>query len=203
MEMTAYLAGLSAAFGLIVAIGPQNAFVISQGLKRRYVFEVCAVCISCDLMLISLGVLGLGAVVAAHPGAFRVLALSGSAMLLVYAIQALTAAMGRSQSFKRVEAPMSKRKTISSLLGVSLLNPHTYIDTVVLLGALSAAYGGNGRFAFGFGAMTASCVWFSGLAFGSSIAAPLFSSSRVRRIVDLSIGTLLLWSSWSLLHVAG
>ena len=191
--MTAYIQGFSMGGGLIVAIGAQNAFVLTQGVRRNHALAVALVCIACDAVLISLGVTGVGSVVASSPVLGRVAAWGGAAFLGWYGLGAFRS-MWRGGLMDAGEASGGTlRRTLGLTLAVTLLNPHVYLDTVVLMGSVSGQYAVPARYFFGLGAASASTVWFLLLALGGRVLAPLFSRPLTWRILD-GVVCLTMWT---------
>jgi len=169
---------------LIVAIGAQNAFVLRQGLARRQVFAVTTFCFLADALLISLGVAGVGS------------------LLLTYGAMALRRAL-HPGNLSAASAAQSRLGTaLATAAALTFLNPHVYLDTVVLLGSLSARHAGAARVAFGAGAAMASAVWFYGIGFGARFAAPLFARPAAWRILDVAIAIIMASIALSLLAQA-
>jgi L-lysine exporter family protein LysE/ArgO len=192
--------GFAMGAGLIIAIGAQNAFVLSQGVRREHHLAVAFTCSLCDAALITLGVGGLGALVAAHPQCIRVVTWVGAAFLFAYGLRAFLAAR-RPGGLLAAEAPRrTLRATLATTLALTLLNPHVYLDTVVLLGSLSARHAGTARLGFGAGAVLASFAWFFALALGGGLLAPLFRRPSTWRILDLCVGCTMWLAAWSLVH---
>ncbi|HET6554836.1 MAG TPA: LysE/ArgO family amino acid transporter [Dyella sp.] len=188
MSFTAYLAGLAAGAGLIIAIGAQNAFVLRQGLQRAHVGSVVLVCIVADISLIVLGVAGMGLVVRQHPGLLQWLRYAGAAFLVSYGALALRRAwQGESGLQPAGNGAGTRGRVVLACLAFTLLNPHVYLDTVVLLGSLSTHYQGDGRWAFAAGASTASVVWFLSLGYGARLLLPVFRSPLAWRVFDVAI----------------
>lgn len=188
MSSTAYLAGLAAGAGLIVAIGAQNAFVLRQGLQRAHVGAVVLVCILADISLILLGVGGMGLAVQQHPGLLQWLRFAGAAFLAAYGLFALKRAwQGESGLQPAGHGDGSRRRAVLACLGFTLLNPHVYLDTVVLLGSLSTHYGDEGRWAFAAGASSASVAWFLSLGYGARVLLPVFRSPVAWRVFDVAV----------------
>jgi len=188
MSFTAYLAGLAAGAGLIIAIGAQNAFVLRQGLQRAHVGSVVLVCIVVDISLIVLGVAGMGLVVRQHPGLLQWLRYAGAAFLVSYGALALRRAwQGESGLQPAGNGAGTRGRVVLACLAFTLLNPHVYLDTVVLLGSLSTHYQGDGRWAFAAGASTASVVWFLSLGYGARLLLPVFRSPLAWRVFDVAI----------------
>lgn len=184
--------GVSAA--LIIAIGAQNAFVLQQGLRRSYLFLSALTCALCDAVLISLGVGGFGAVIAATPWLTRLATWGGALFLLLYGWRSFRSAMrSNALTVQGDLARLSLRATVLGLLAVSLLNPHALLDTVVLIGSVGAQYPAPERATFALGAMLASLTWFFSLAYGAARLAPLFQKPLAWRVLDLTVGCLM-WS---------
>lgn len=184
------LIGYLTSLSLIVAIGSQNAFVLRQGLRREHVTAVVVLCALADLALISAGILGLGAVVSAHPTVVTIIRWIGAGFLLVYGVLALLRAAKPSALRPAESTGTGLRRTVLTALALTFLNPHVYLDTVVLLGALANQYG-EGRWAFGAGAVTASVTWFVALGFGAGRLAKVFARPNAWRVLDLGIGLIM------------
>jgi L-lysine exporter family protein LysE/ArgO len=197
MSSSAYLAGLGAGAGLIIAIGAQNAFVLRQGLQRNHVGAVVLVCILADICLILLGVGGMGLAVQQHPGLLQWLRYAGAMFLTAYAALALWRAWRGESGLQPVsDGAGSRGRVVLACLGFTLLNPHVYLDTVVLLGSLSTQYGGqydgNGHWAFAAGASTASVLWFVSLGYGARALLPVFRSPAAWRVFDVAVAVFML-----------
>lgn len=181
------LSGLAAGLSLIIAIGAQNAFVLRQGLARRHVPLVVAVCAFSDVVLIAAGVAGLGALVAHAPGALEVVRWGGAAFLIGYGVRAAVRAWrGQSLQGARESARGAWGPVLLTTLALTWLNPHVYLDTVVLLGSMAASHGGD-RWLFGLGAMAGSVLWFSALGLGARLLEPLFRRRSAWRVLDGAI----------------
>lgn len=170
--------------GLIIAIGAQNAFILRQGLLRQHVFILCLIAAFSDALLIVLGVAGMGALVSANPDLLLYITLAGAVFLALYAAVALRRALapqGLETSGKGVN---SLGKVVSILLAFTFLNPHVYLDTIVLLGGVSGQYVGDMRNAFALGAIASSFAWFFALGYGARWLAPLFSKPAAWRVLD-------------------
>ncbi|TXN28713.1 LysE/ArgO family amino acid transporter [Lacisediminihabitans profunda] len=185
------LAGFAAGGSLIVVIGAQNAFVLRIGLLRRHVLPVVAICALSDAVLIFAGVAGVGALVRAAPVALEIARWAGAAFLIGYALIAARRAF-RPGALEAAMAPeMSLAAAALGCLALTWLNPHVYLDTVVLLGSLAATHGDGGRWLFGGGAAAASATWFSALGFGARFLAPLFARPVAWRVLDGAIAVLM------------
>lgn len=197
-----YAHGFGAGAGLIIAIGAQNAYVLTQSIRRNHHLLVCLVCSLCDAALISLGVLGVGELVAASPLLLGPAAWGGAAFLGWYGWGALRAAL-RGGALEQLETGMDgARRIVAATLAVSLLNPHVYLDTVVILGSVSGQHAGPGRYLFGLGAMTASFIWFYGLGLGGRMLAPVFRRPATWRVLN-GLVCLTMWGiAASLLRMA-
>jgi L-lysine exporter family protein LysE/ArgO len=181
--MFAFLPGLFTGLSLIIAIGAQNAFVIRQGLTRRYVFTVVAICTVIDASLIALGIGGLGAAIAGLPWLLEVIRWFGVAYLTWFGIKSVISAT-KSQSLDPtgVESK-SAGKVITTVLAMSLLNPHVYLDTVIFVGGVGNTFGEN-RWSFALGAMLASLIWFTSIGYGAKAASRFMSKPIFWKILD-------------------
>lgn len=183
LVVTGAFAGLS----LIVAIGAQNAFVLRQGLRRDHVGVVVAICAISDAVLIAAGVLGIGAVVERAPVALEVVRWLGVAFLVAYGSAALRRA-ARPSTLDAAPSGASERRRIAvTAVALTWLNPHVYLDTVLLLGSLANQHGDAGRWWFGAGAMAASLAWFTALGFGAHAASRWLASPRTWRLIDVVV----------------
>lgn len=185
MIFSALLAGFAASAGLIIAIGAQNAFVLRQGLVRRHVGVVVAICTLADASLIVAGVAGVGALVRAWPALLQGLRFGGAAFLATYgAMAARRAWRGGGALDPTAGATLDRRRVVLACLAFTFLNPHVYLDTMVLLGGLSTRYAGAARWAFAVGAASCSVLWFSALGYGSRVLVPVFRDPRAWRVLD-------------------
>jgi len=186
--MTAFIPGFLLGLSLIVAIGAQNAFVLRQGLRREHVFAVCAVCALSDAILIAAGVAGFGALVTALPWLAPAMRYGGALFLAGYGLRSLWAAWHNSGALNpAVDERKSLGATILTCLAFTWLNPHVYLDTVVLLGSISTGYAGQ-RALFAAGATTSSFLFFFALGYGARLLRPLFANPRAWRVLDAFIG---------------
>ncbi|MFT6022847.1 MAG: L-lysine exporter family protein LysE/ArgO [Ascidiaceihabitans sp.] len=190
--MTSLLSGFAISLSLILAIGAQNAFVLRQGLRRAHVFWVALTCSVIDALLITAGIMGFGALATAAPWFETILLWGGAAFLIWYGWQnAKSAWRGGTTLEAATDDDQTLRQALVTILALSLLNPHVYLDTVVFVGSISAQY--DNRFAFGIGAVTASFTFFFSLAYGARFLRPLFSNPRSWQILDGLIA-LVMWS---------
>jgi len=184
-----YINGLLVAAGLIMAIGAQNAFVLAQSLRREHHLPVAALCILCDVLLVSVGVFGLAAVLADNPLLLEITRWGGVAFLLWYGTLALRRAF-KPQSLRSADAqPRPLRAVLLAALAVTLLNPHVYLDTVVLIGSLGAQQPEPG--AYTLGAASASTLWFMPLALGGAWLAPWLARPLTWRLIDLGVAAMM------------
>jgi L-lysine exporter family protein LysE/ArgO len=195
----AALAGFATGGSLIVAIGSQNAFVLRQGLRQEHVLTIVAICASADALLILAGVAGLGEVIQAAPAALAWLRFAGAAFLAAYGVMALRRALDPHQAVVERGAPITLRAAVATTLAFTFLNPHVYLDTVVLVGALANQHQGAERWQFAAGAATASVVWFTALGFGAKLLVPVFARPVTWRVLDAVIAGVMFILAASLL----
>ncbi|MEO3387748.1 LysE/ArgO family amino acid transporter [Mesorhizobium sp. CAU 1741] len=184
----AFLSGFFLGLSLIVAIGAQNAFILRQGLLRQHVFVLCFICALSDAVLIAAGVAGLGTLIATSPRLIAIVTIGGAAFLFTYAVIAFRRALNPQAMVAANTGEGSLRAAIAACLAFTFLNPHVYLDTVVLLGSLSAQFEGAGRLAYGVGACIGSFVWFFALGYGARLLQPVFARPSAWRVLDVLIG---------------
>ena len=189
--MPVALIGFATALSLIVAIGAQNAFVLRQGIRNEHVPAVVAVCVAADAALIVAGIAGVGALVTAHPQLTTLVRYGGAAFLIGYGLLAARRAVNPSTMTPADDGPARLAPVLLTCLALTFLNPHVYLDTVVLLGTLANEQG-DGRWLFGAGAVTASIVWFFGLGFGARRLAGLFARPGTWRVLDVVIAAVMI-----------
>src|SRR5262245_3031029 len=192
--LPAAIAGFGTGLSLIVAIGAQNAFVLRQGARGQAVLAVVGICAASDAVLIALGVAGLGALVTAWPAALTVTGLAGGGFLVCYGIlaarRALRPAAGQALTTRGAPAG-SIRVAVLTCLALTWLNPHVYLDPVLLLGSVAADRGAL-RWVFGLGAMAASLAWFAGLGYGARLLGGVLSRPSAWRVLDLLVAATML-----------
>ncbi|MDC7824116.1 LysE/ArgO family amino acid transporter [Pseudomonas sp. BLCC-B13] len=197
-----YLNGLLVAAGLIIAIGAQNAFVLAQSLRREHHLPVAALCVLCDALLVAAGVFGLAAVLAQSPTLLAVARWGGAAFLLWLGAQALRRAIRPQALQQQGSGPRSRRAVLLAALAVTLLNPHVYLDTVLLIGSLGAQQPVPGAYALG--AASASLIWFFTLALGAAWLAPWLARPTTWRLLDLAVAAMMFAvAAQLLLHAPG
>ncbi len=182
--MLPFLQGVGIGGGLIIAIGAQNAFVLSQGVRRNFPVQTAIVCSLCDATLILLGVTGVGSLVATNPILIQLATWLGALFLIWYGGRSFRSAIQGGSLDSSAEAIPSRRKLLLATLALTLLNPHVYLDTIVLVGGFSGQLSQTERYLFGAGAMTASVIWFFSLSLGAGFLAPLFRKPIAWRFLD-------------------
>ena len=188
----AALTGLVTGLSLIVAIGAQNAFVLRQGLARQHVGIVVAICAVADVVLIVAGVAGIGRIVERAPAALDVVRWLGVAFLTWYGVSSLLRARHAEALEASQERALTRRGAAVRATALTFLNPHVYLDTVLLLGSLAAHQGPTGRWWFALGACVASVAWFTGLGYGARLLSPLLRKRRAWQVLDVLIGLTML-----------
>lgn len=189
--LSSFVPGFFLSLSLILAIGAQNAFVLRQGLRREHVFWVCLTCGVSDALLIAAGVAGFGALAESVPWFEPVMRYGGAAFLIVYGWRnAVSAWRGGEVLQTEGRVPATLSKTLMMLLALTFLNPHVYLDTLVLLGTISAQY--ENRLAFGAGAVLASLSFFFALGYGARLLEPIFAKPLSWRVLDAIIA-LTMW----------
>ena len=187
-----FITGFSIGFSLILAIGAQNAFVLKHGLIRQNVFLVCLICAASDAILITLGVSGFGEIITEYPIIERLARIGGALFLFTYGVLNLYSAQTSIRALEPTKKiQISKRKTILTCLGFTWLNPHVYLDTVVMLGSISTQFENTAAFALG--AISASFVFFFSLGFGASKLTRYFEKPRTWRVLENLIGILMIF----------
>lgn len=198
--MPSYLAGFSLGFSLILAIGAQNAFVLKQGLKNQHVFAVCLVCAVSDALLILMGVTGFGVVIERYPAIDTWARLGGALFLSAYGGLSLYSAVTKAHALEgEAGSPVSRWRAVVVCLAFTWLNPHVYLDTVVLLGAVSTQYHPE-QATFAAGAASASFLFFFSLGYGARLLQPLFQNPRSWKVLDALVGLTMLLIAASLIQ---
>lgn len=192
LSWTSLAQGFGLTLGLIVAIGAQNALLLSQAIRNQHQWLMAAICIALDILLISSGVLGLGTILALWPGLLTVFKWGGALFLAWYGWQALQQARNPGQLVASDQAPISRRQLVLTTLAVTLLNPHVYLDTVMLIGGVGAQVAVPDRYGFLMGAWTASICWFVSLCVAGRLLQPLFTKPQAWRILYILVA-LTMW----------
>jgi L-lysine exporter family protein LysE/ArgO len=188
-----FATGFATGFSLILAIGAQNAFVLRQGLLRAHVLPLCLLCALSDAILIAAGVAGFGALAKALPWFPRAMALAGAAFLLAYGAMRMMAAVRGDYAMTLAGKSAPLGATLAMGAAFTWLNPHVYLDTLGLVGAVSTQFAGADKLAFGAGAVTASFVFFFSLGYGARLLAPVMASATAWRRLDAAIA-LVMWA---------
>lgn len=197
-----FLQGLALGAGLIMAIGAQNAHVIRTGVRGEHVFATVAACIAIDIALIALGMAGLGALIESAPVLLALARYGGAAFLVWYGWRCWASSLrgGSALTLPGGGAAPGLKRALATVLALSLLNPHVWLDTVVLLGAVGSSLAGEQRGAFALGAMTASVLWFTALGLGARRFAPVLGRPAVWRAIEALTGALMLVLAWLLVQ---
>ncbi|GEK32932.1 LysE/ArgO family amino acid transporter [Kurthia sibirica] len=202
--MNEILRGALTAGTLIVAIGAQNAFVLKQGLLKNNIFWVSFICFLCDVLLMFIGVLGVGTIINNSTFATAGLAIFGGLFLLFYGLKSFRSAWSSSSAIdlSADSKIIPIHKTILVTLAITLLNPHVYLDTIVVVGGIAGTLSFDQKVNFLIGALIVSFVWFFGLGYGSRWLIPIFKKPKAWKILDFGIGCLMLWLSYQLIQFA-
>ncbi len=190
--MIPFFQGFGIGAGLIIAIGAQNAFVLSQGVKKQYRWTIPLICSFCDAVLILAGAAGVGAFIVANPHIATYAAKGGAIFLFWYGTKALISVFKESSLEEKETHHTSLKTVVLTTLALTLLNPHVYLDTVVLLGSISGQFEGVNRYIFAIGACTSSFIWFFSLSLGGGLLEPLFRHPISWKVLDLLIW-LVMW----------
>ena len=186
------LAGFLSGAALIMAIGAQNSFVLREGIRREHVLPIVLVCAGADALLIAAGVAGLGALIQSMPVVLDVARYGGAAFLLAYGMAAALRVFQPHELTLDSSVGTTLGAAMATCLAFTFLNPHVYLDTVILLGSLASQRGAHGRWVFAGGAATASLAWFFGLGYGARLLGPLFARPMAWRVLDALIA-LTMW----------
>ncbi|MGY2575900.1 LysE/ArgO family amino acid transporter [Vibrio sp. C8] len=193
MNFWILLQGFSLGATMIIPIGAQNAYVLNQGIKRNHHLTTATICSVMDVFFISLGIFGGGALLSQNETLLTVVTLGGIAFLTFYGWLSVQAALQSSdaQESQPQKLARGRRAVILGALAVTVLNPHLYLDTVVILGSIGGQFEGSDRLSFALGTMTASFVWFYGLSIGAAKLAPVLSKPKTKKVIDLIVATMM------------
>ena len=194
------LEGFALSIGLILALGPQNVFVMRQGLMRSHVFAVCLACSVFDALLITAGVLGVGSILAGIEGAEFMIAIGASIFLISYGLLRIKSAMSPVGMSTEGEGESDLAPTIAAAAAFTFLNPHVYVDTLLLIGGTSSRDLGDERVAFGIGAATASFVFFFSLGYGARSLSEVLNKPKAWKYIDLSIACIMFVIAAAIMH---
>lgn len=185
--MNVYFQGMGIGAGLIIAIGAQNAFVLSQGIKKQHHLLIATICSLSDMLLICIGTAGVGTIISQNPVLQKAASWGGALFLLIFGLQRLRSCVFPVSLGRSKEQVNSLKKVVLTTLALTFLNPHVYIDTVLLLGGIAGQYDQQGKVLFASGASTASVLWFFSLAFCGKALSPLFEKEICWRVLDFII----------------
>jgi len=188
-----FLKGFGTGGGLIIAIGAQNAFVLSQGVRKNHYIIIPLICAVCDVLLISFGVTGMGTLIASSKSLSLIAGIGGAAFLLIYGFGSFRSAFRGGSLSAGQKADLSLKAAVFTTLAVTLFNPHVYLDTIILLGSISSQFEQPGHIFFGAGAAMASFTWFFALSLGGKMLAPFFTNESAWKILDTLVG-IVMWS---------
>lgn len=193
MNFWLLLQGFGLGATMIIPIGAQNAFVLNQGIKRQHHLTTAAICSVLDMIFISLGIFGGGAIVSQNEMLLTSVTLGGIAFLAVYGFMSLRSALkpGNTTENKQEITARGRRTVILGALAVTVLNPHLYLDTVVILGSIGGQFEGHDRIAFALGTILASFVWFYTLSIGAAKLGPTLSKPKVKRGIDMLVAAMM------------
>ncbi|MEO0329487.1 MAG: LysE/ArgO family amino acid transporter [Pseudomonadota bacterium] len=197
--LPSFFTGFFLGASLIIAIGAQNAFILRQGLLRQHVFILCLACAVSDALLIAAGVAGLGVIIEQSTSLLLAIRIGGGAFLLWYAWIAVRRAINPQKMELAGSANVGLASALATCLALTWLNPHVYLDTVLLVGSLSTSFEGTQRLNYAIGAMLASFVWFFGLGYGARLLAPFFQKQRAWQLLDCFIAFVMVAIAISLL----
>ena len=198
--MNVYLTGLLLGGSLIIAIGAQNAYVLKQGLLKSHVFLICLICSLSDALLITIGTTGIGRIIEKHPNWLMAITWFGAAYLFVFGIMSFKAALdNQTLHTEAITASNNKKTIVSTVLALTFLNPHVYLDTVLLIGSIASPYTGSERLYFTLGAISASFIWFFSLGYGARLLQPLFTRPSAWKILNTLIGLVMWWIAYHLI----
>lgn len=190
--MEHFIQGLIVCFGLIVSIGAQNAFLLKQGILKQHVFAVALLCFLGDVLLMTIGVLGLGELISQSPWVSFLVAILGVVFLFTYGSQSFISMFKQSGALKESDSSATSiKRTLMITFAITFLNPHVYIDTVVILGAIGGKLALVEKWMFLAGALTCSLIWFFGVGYGAGFLAPYFAKRRVWQILDFITGVIM------------
>ncbi|NQZ11418.1 MAG: amino acid transporter [Algicola sp.] len=201
MSFLPFVQGIGLGASMVIPIGAQNSFVLNQAIKRNYHLVAAAICVFFDICLMGLGVFGGGQLIAANDMAFALITWGGILFLFGYGLLSFKTVLWPNSA---KDASSNERKSLKvvviTTLAVTLLNPHVYLDTVVILGSVGGQFVGNEKIAFALGIMLASVMWFTALAMGAAKMSNLLSQPKVKRGIDLVVGIIMWGIAWMLFN---
>ncbi|PXZ02425.1 amino acid transporter [Gilliamella apicola] len=200
--MSEILRGALISASLIIAIGAQNLFVLKQGLLRNHIFYVSGICFICDFVLMSIGILEVGTFISNNPFITNILAILGALFLIWYGFKAFKSAI-KGTSSMQVQSQDSNNnslvKVILATLAITLLNPHVYLDTVVIVGGIAGTLNSEQKMAFLTGAVCVSFIWFFSIGYGARLLTPLFKQKKMWVVLDCLVGLVMFYIAYRLI----
>ena len=201
MSVTPLVTGFAIGLGMIIPIGVQNAYVLNQGIKRHYHMTVAMICILCDALLLTFGVYGGAVLLTSHPTVAAVITWGGVIFLLYFGSSMIKKAIVYQPSEEqKVWSKKGRSMVIATTFAIALLNPHLYLETIMILGSLSGQYVGDEKFMFLMGTIAASVVWFFTLAAGAAKMSPWLAKPNVERGINLFAGIMVLGIAFGLVY---
>ncbi|VEI77730.1 Arginine exporter protein ArgO [Mannheimia haemolytica] len=198
--MDIFIQGFIVCFGLIVSIGAQNAFLLKQGILKQHIFWIALLCFLGDVFLMTIGVLGLGTLIAELPVVSFIISLLGAIFLLSYGSRSFISVFKSGEYLVASgENATSLKKALLITFAITFLNPHVYIDTVVIVGSIGGKLDFNGKIYFLAGALLCSFIWFFGIGYGAGLLSPYFAKRRTWQILDVITGLIMYFIAFSLL----
>ena len=201
--MIVFITGLLLGGSLIIAIGAQNAYVLKQGLLRSHVFLICLICALSDAILIAIGTSGVGKIIETHPEWLNAITWFGATYLFIFGLMSFRAAL-KNETLHTAsgETSQNTKTIIATVLALTFLNPHVYLDTVLLIGSIASPYNSTDRLSFTLGAISASFIWFFSLGFGARFLTPLFNKPSAWKILNIIIGLVMWWIAYQLISTS-
>lgn len=198
--MTTFLSGLILGGSLIIAIGAQNAYVLKQGLLKSHVFLICFICAASDAILITIGTTGIGKVIESYPSLLQAITWGGAIYLFIFGLMSFRSALSnQTLDAAADETSQTAKNVITTVLALTFLNPHVYLDTVLLIGSIASPYSNTERLYFTIGAISASFIWFFSLGYGASFLIPLFKKPSAWKVLNTIIGLVMWWIAYLLI----
>ncbi|MCK6264392.1 LysE family transporter [Vibrio sp. ZSDE26] len=199
MSAWVWLQGFGIGAAMIIPIGAQNAFVLNQGIRKQHHLTAALICATCDAFLVFGGIFGGSKLLSASPLALSIITYAGVLFLTFYGLTSLYRAWkAKTETLTVTDNSMSRKVVISATLAVTLLNPHVYLDTFVVLGSIGASYAQPDRLPFALGIVAASFFWFFSLSTIAAKMAPILNQPKVQQVIDILIGFVMIFIAWQL-----
>lgn len=198
--MNTFFTGLLLGGSLIIAIGSQNAYVLKQGLLRSHIFIICLICSLSDALLITIGTTGIGTIIENYPNWLTAITWFGAIYLVIFGLMSLRAAFSnQTLDAASTDSSQNLKIILSTVLALTFLNPHVYLDTVLLIGSIASPYASDERLYFTLGAISASFIWFFALGYGARLLIPLFKKPSAWKILNSLIAVIMWWIAYRLI----